>query len=71
MRTPVPSHQKQKAKHLELKRTRRISYGATAADEGLDEHLVGQDVQLLLLLSLSHVTSRSISLNKRLLLRAT
>lgn len=27
-------------------------YGATAADERLDEHLVGQDVQLLLLLPL-------------------
>jgi hypothetical protein len=31
------------------------SYGAAAADEGLDEHLVGQHVQLLLLLSLSDV----------------
>jgi hypothetical protein len=31
---------------------REDSYGAAAADEGIDEHLVGQDVQLLLLLPL-------------------
>ena len=45
----------------EGKWTRRIldSYGAAAADEGLDEHLVGQHVQLLLLLSLSHAVART------------